>query len=95
MPWHTDPPEADPLAHFTIRARKVLQLAIQEAQRLYCDSIGTEHILLGLVKDDVGVAAQVLKSLRFDLRRARSAVKKTVRQDEQPCHGASKHGITS
>ncbi len=55
MPWQTNPPEADFLVHFTIRARKVLQLAIQEAQRLGCDLIGTEHILLGLVKDDVGV----------------------------------------
>ena len=88
MPLQTDPPEADFLAHFTIRARKVLQLAIQEAQRLGCDLIGTEHMLLGLVKEDGGVAAKVLKSLRFDLRRARSAVEKTVMvQDEHPNQG--------
>src|SRR5439155_1645315 len=48
---------------FTDRARKVMQLANQEAQRLNHEYIGTEHILLGLVKEGSGVAANVLKNL--------------------------------
>jgi len=48
---------------FTDRARKVLQLANQEARRFKHEYIGTEHILLGLVKEGSGVAANVLKNL--------------------------------
>ena len=50
-PWHISPIESHELARFTIRARKALQLANQEAQRLN-DYIGTEHLLLGVVKDE-------------------------------------------
>ena len=49
---------------FTDRARKVMQLANQEAQRFNHEYIGTEHILLGLVKEGSGVAANVLKNPR-------------------------------
>ena len=56
---------------FTDRARKVMQLAIQEAMRFNHEYIGTEHILLGLVKEGDGVAANVLKNLDIDLRKAR------------------------
>ena len=52
---------------FTDRARKVMQLANQEAQRFNHEYIGTEHILLGLVKEGSGVAANVLKNLDVDL----------------------------
>ena len=52
---------------FTDRARKVMQLANQEAQRFNHEYIGTEHILLGLVKEGSGVAANVLKNLDIDL----------------------------
>ena len=51
---------------FTDRARKVMQLANQEAQRFNHEYIGTEHILLGLVKEGSGVAANVLKNLDVD-----------------------------
>ena len=53
---------------FTDRARKVMQLANQEAQRFNHEYIGTEHVLLGLVKEGSGVAANVLKNLDIDLR---------------------------
>ena len=56
---------------FTDRARKVMQLANQEAQRFNHEYIGTEHILLGLVKEVSGVAANVLKNLEVDLRKIR------------------------
>lgn len=63
---------------FTDRARKVMQLANQEAQRFNHEYIGTEHILLGLVKEGSGVAANVLKNLEVDLRKIRLEVDKIV-----------------
>jgi len=63
---------------FTDRARKVMQLANQEAQRFNHEYIGTEHILLGLMKEGSGVAANVLKNLDLDLRRVRLEVEKIV-----------------
>jgi ATP-dependent Clp protease ATP-binding subunit ClpA len=63
---------------FTDRARKTMQLANQEAQRFNHEYIGTEHILLGLVKEGSGVAANVLKNLDVDLRKIRLEVEKIV-----------------
>ncbi|MEX0727851.1 MAG: ATP-dependent Clp protease ATP-binding subunit [Planctomycetaceae bacterium] len=63
---------------FTDRARKVMQLANQEAQRFNHEYIGTEHILLGLVKEGSGVAANVLKNLDIDLRKIRMEVERIV-----------------
>ena len=68
-----------PYERFTDRARKVMQLANQEAQRFNHEYIGTEHILLGLVKEGSGVAANVLKNLDIDLRKIRLEVEKLVR----------------
>jgi ATP-dependent Clp protease ATP-binding subunit ClpC len=64
---------------FTDRARKVMALANQEAQRLNHEYIGTEHILLGLVKEGSGVGANVLKNLEVDLRKVRLEVEKLVK----------------
>ncbi len=63
---------------FTERARKVMQLANQEAQRFNHDYVGTEHILLGLVKEGSGVAANVLRNLDIDLKKIRMEVEKLV-----------------
>ena len=63
---------------FTDRARQVMQLANKEAQRFNHEYIGTEHILLGLVKEGSGVAANVLKNLDIDLRKIRLEVEKIV-----------------
>jgi len=68
-----------PYERFTDRARKVMQLANQEAQRFNHEYIGTEHILLGLVKEGSGVAANVLKNMDIDLRKIRLEVEKLVR----------------
>ncbi len=68
---------------FTDRARKVMQLANQEAQRLYHEYIGTEHILLGLVKEGSGVAANVLKNLDIDLLKIRFEVEKLVQSSPE------------
>ncbi len=64
---------------FTDRARKVMALANQEAQRFNHEYIGTEHILLGLVKEGSGVGANVLKNLGVDLRKVRLEVEKLVK----------------
>ncbi|MFC7038899.1 Clp protease N-terminal domain-containing protein, partial [Nonomuraea rubra] len=59
---------------FTLRARKVLELSVREAVQLGHDHIGTEHILLGLIREGAGVAAQVLVNLEADPGRIRSWV---------------------
>jgi ATP-dependent Clp protease ATP-binding subunit ClpC len=64
---------------FTDRARKVMALANQEAQRFNHDCIGTEHILLGLVKEGSGVGAQVLKNLDVDIKKLRLEIEKLVK----------------
>ncbi|MDO4576095.1 MAG: ATP-dependent Clp protease ATP-binding subunit [Planctomycetia bacterium] len=63
---------------FTDRARKVIQLANQEANRLSHEYVGTEHILLGLIKEGNGVASNVLKNLDVDLNKLRREVEKLV-----------------
>ncbi|MDP6118245.1 MAG: ATP-dependent Clp protease ATP-binding subunit [Planctomycetota bacterium] len=62
----------------TDRARKVMELARQEAQRLNHEYIGTEHILLGLIKEGSGVAASVLNNLDINLKQIRLEVEKMV-----------------
>jgi ATP-dependent Clp protease ATP-binding subunit ClpA len=59
---------------FTPRAKKVLELSLRESQQLGHDYIGTEHVLLGLVREGEGVAAQVLVKLGADLARTRAQV---------------------
>jgi ATP-dependent Clp protease ATP-binding subunit ClpC len=68
--------QAAPAGHipFTPRAKKVLELSLREALQLGHNYIGTEHILLGLVREGEGVAAQVLQKLGGDLNRVRQAV---------------------
>src|SRR2546421_12903104 len=63
--------ETDMYERLTDRARKVMQLANDEAKRLNQEYIGSEHILLGLIKEDAGVAANILKSLDIDVRKIR------------------------
>ncbi len=63
---------------FTDRARKVMQLANEEAHRVHHEYVGTEHILLGLVKHGAGVAAEALKNLDVDLQRVRREVERII-----------------
>ena len=63
---------------FTQRARKVLSLAQEEAQRFQHNYIGTEHILLGLIRQGEGVGAKVLRNLGVDLQKARSLVESMI-----------------
>src|SRR5260370_5398138 len=63
---------------FTQRARKVLSLAQEEAQRFQHDYIGTEHLLLGLVREREGIAAKVLSNLGVELNKVRIAVESII-----------------
>jgi hypothetical protein len=68
----TTPPVTSP--PFTPRAKRVLELAFREALRLGHKDIGTEHILLGLVREGEGIGAQVLETLGADLPKVRQTV---------------------
>ncbi len=72
---------------FSERARRVLTLAQEEAQRFNHNYIGTEHILLGLVREDEGVAAKVLTNLGVALNRVRSGVEFIIGRGEKPSSG--------
>jgi len=67
-------PVGDGHISFTPRAKKVLELSLREALQLGHDYIGTEHILLGLIREGDGVAAQVLVRMGCDLNRVRHQV---------------------
>ena len=72
---------------FSERARRVLSLAQEEAQRFNHNYIGTEHILLGLARETDGVAARVLSSLGVELSKIRSAVEFIIGRGERPSPG--------
>jgi hypothetical protein len=73
---------------FTARARKVLSLAQEEAQRLQHNYIGTEHLLLGLVREGEGIAAHVLTDLDVDLNAVRERVEYIIGRGEHHVAGA-------
>ncbi|MFC6010073.1 ATP-dependent Clp protease ATP-binding subunit [Nocardia lasii] len=79
---------------FTPRAKKVLELSLREALQLGHNYIGTEHILLGLIREGEGVAAQVLVKLGADLNRVRQQVIQLLSgyQGKEPVEGAGPRG---
>src|SRR3954449_12566436 len=72
---------------FTDRARKVLTLAQDEAQRFNHNYIGTEHLLLGLVREGEGVAARVLENMKVELAKVRTAVEFIIGRGDRPVVG--------
>jgi Clp amino terminal domain, pathogenicity island component len=78
---------------FTPRAKKVLELSLREAQQLGHNYIGTEHILLGLIREGEGVAAQVLVKLGADLNRVRQQVIQLLHgyQGKEPAAAGAGH----
>ncbi len=68
---------------FTPRAKKVIELAVDEAHRLNHRFIGTEHLLLGLIREGEGIAADVLKSLGLQLEQVRTETLRALRQHQQ------------
>jgi ATP-dependent Clp protease ATP-binding subunit ClpC len=83
---------ANKFDRFTKRARRVLVLAQEEAQRLNHNYIGTEHLLLGLAREESGVAARVLKDLAVEPNALRKAVEEMIGQGERKALG--KIGLT-
>ena len=77
---------------FSERARRVLTIAQEEARNLNHSYIGTEHILLGLVREEDGVAAKVLTNLGIGLGKVRSAVEFIIGRGEKP--GSGETGLT-
>jgi ATP-dependent Clp protease ATP-binding subunit ClpC len=69
---------SEPMNNFTPRAQQVLALARKEADRFHHNYVGTEHILLGLIKLGQGVAVSVLQKMGLDLETVRNAVEKQV-----------------
>jgi ATP-dependent Clp protease ATP-binding subunit ClpC len=78
---------SDKLDRFSKRARKVLTMAQEEAQRLNHNYIGTEHLLLGLVKEDQGVAIKVLRELSVEPMQVIKAIERAVGKGDRPPYG--------
>lgn len=78
---------ADRFDRFTGRARKVLTLAQEEAQRFQHNYIGTEHLLLGLIREGEGLAAKVLTTLDVDLNVARERVESIIGRGKRVVRG--------
>jgi excisionase family DNA binding protein len=90
FPRGKDREKLSPLSRFdkfSDRARRVLTLAQEEATRFSHNYIGTEHILLGLIREDEGVAAVVLSQLEIDLQRVRHAVEHIIGRGDGPAIG--------
>src|SRR6266705_4043007 len=66
--------------NFTDRVRKVLQMAREEAARLHHEFVGTEHILLGIIREGEGVAAAVLTNLNVDLEEMKQNIEAIVKK---------------
>src|ERR671914_1431102 len=82
---------ADRFDKFTERARKVIELSVDEARRLNHHYIGTEHLLLGLVREGEGIAAGVLESLGVSLDKVRSQVIYVLNQSASYSQQESRH----
>ncbi|MCB1195119.1 ATP-dependent Clp protease ATP-binding subunit [bacterium] len=83
----------------TLRAKKVIELAVEEAKNLNHTYIGTEHLLLGLLKEGEGVAARILKNLNVDIEKARAEIRKELETglsktiEEESSHSAGSEKV--
>jgi len=74
---------------FTPRAKRVLELSLEEARQLGHNYIGTEHLLLGLIREGEGVAARVLENLSVDLSKVRSQIIRSLGENTEVASGSS------
>ena len=74
---------------FTPRAKRVLELSLEEARQLGHNYIGTEHLLLGLIKEGEGVAARVLENLSVDLSKVRSQIIRSLGDNTEVSSGGN------
>ena len=79
---------------FTPRAKRVLELSLEEARQLGHNYIGTEHLLLGLIREGEGVAARVLENLGVDLSKVRTQVIRMLGETAEVSGGTSSQGRT-
>jgi ATP-dependent Clp protease ATP-binding subunit ClpC len=79
---------------FTPRAKRVLELSLEEARQLGHNYIGTEHLLLGLIREGEGVAARVLENLGVDLAKVRTQVIRMLGETAEVASGGSGKGST-
>lgn len=79
--------EASQTIHYTPRAKKVIELSMDEARKLGHSYVGTEHILLGLIREGEGVAARVLNNLGVSLNKARQQVLQLLGSNESGHQG--------
>jgi ketosteroid isomerase-like protein len=86
-PREPTPPARSRFDRFTPGVRKALQLSQEEARRLNHNCIGTEHLLLGLIREGEGVAAQVLTKLDVHLNKVSRAVERTIGRGDRPVKG--------
>jgi ATP-dependent Clp protease ATP-binding subunit ClpC len=77
---------------FTPRAKRVLELSLEEARQLGHNYIGTEHLLLGLIREGEGVAARVLENLGVDLSKVRTQVIRMLGETAEVTAGSSSQG---
>src|SRR5436190_937419 len=80
------------MQNFTPRAQQVLALAQKEAKQLNHNYVGTEHILLGLLREGEGAAARILKSLDVDIERCRNEILKELDPNFTPSEGGAEEG---
>ncbi len=80
---------------YTPRVKKVLALAQKEAKQLNHNYVGTEHILLGLLREGEGAAARILKSLDVDIERCRNEILKELDPNFTPSEGGTEEGETA
>jgi ATP-dependent Clp protease ATP-binding subunit ClpC len=73
----------DKMQRFTQRARRVLSLAQEEAERLQHTYVGTEHLLLGLIREEGGIAGRVLRELGVDLKQVEALVERKTRSGQR------------
>ncbi|PSL41295.1 ATP-dependent Clp protease ATP-binding subunit ClpC [Salsuginibacillus halophilus] len=78
--------------HYTPRAKKVIELSMDEARKLGHSYVGTEHILLGLIREGEGVAARVLNNLGVSLNKARQQVLQLLGSNESSANSANQQG---
>ncbi|WP_066390039.1 ATP-dependent protease ATP-binding subunit ClpC [Neobacillus mesonae] len=81
--------ESSQIIHYTPRAKKVIELSMDEARKLGHSYVGTEHILLGLIREGEGVAARVLNNLGVSLNKARQQVLQLLGSNESGGHQGS------
>lgn len=87
--------EVGPIVHYTPRAKRVIELSVDESRKLGHSYIGTEHILLALIREGEGVAARVLNNAGVSLNKARQQVLQLLGNDESAVGGNSANSSTA